>query len=86
MPVISFSFVFAGMTIVITSCLQGVDCVKESIFIVVLRQVVLLVPLAWVLHFLGLSAVWWAFPITEIIASLFGLFIIQKRFYQKTTQ
>ena len=60
----------AGLTIAITSYLQGVARMKESVFIIVLRQVFLLVPLAWILHFFGLSAIWWTFPLTEIIASL----------------
>ena len=45
-PVISISFVFAGLTIVITSYLQGIAHIKTSLFIIVLRQIVLLVPLA----------------------------------------
>ena len=75
-PVISISFVFAGLTIVITSYLQGIEHIKASLFIIVLRQIVLLVPLAWLFHFIGLKAVWWTFPITEIIASMAGVFII----------
>ena len=75
-PVISISFVFAGLTIVITSYLQGIAHIKASLFIIVLRQIVLLVPLAWLLHFIGLNAVWWTFPVTEIIASVTGILII----------
>ena len=75
-PVISISFVFAGLTIVITSYLQGIAHIKSSLFIIVLRQIVLLVPLAWVFHFIGLNAVWWTFPVTEIIASMTGILII----------
>ena len=75
-PVISISFIFAGLTIVITSYLQGIAHIKTSLFIIVLRQIVLLVPLAWVFHFIGLNAVWWTFPVTEIIASMTGVFII----------
>lgn len=75
-PVISLSFVFAGLTIVITSYLQGIAHIKASLFIIVLRQVVLLVPLAWVFHFIGLTAVWWTFPVTEIIASMTGLWTV----------
>ena len=75
-PVISISFVFAGLTIVITSYLQGIAHIKASLFIIVLRQIVLLIPLAWVFHFIGLNAVWWTFPVTEIIASMTGILII----------
>ncbi len=75
-PVISVSFVFAGLTIVITSCLQGIAHMKASLFIIVLRQIVLLVPLAWLFHFIWLNAVWWTFPVTEVIASMTGVVII----------
>lgn len=43
---------------------------KASVFIIVLRQVILPVPLAWVLHFWGLGAVWWTFPVTEIVVAV----------------
>lgn len=67
--VISLSFVPAGITIVVTSHLQGIEKMKLSVFVIVLRQVILLVPLAWLLHFAGLKAVWWTFPLTELIAA-----------------
>lgn len=67
--VISLNFVPAGITIVVTSHLQGIAKMKLSVFVIVLRQVVLLVPLAWLLHFVGLKAVWWTFPLTELIAA-----------------
>lgn len=67
--VISLNFVPAGITIVVTSHLQGIAKMKLSVFVIVLRQVVLLVPLAWLLHFAGLKAVWWTFPLTELIAA-----------------
>ena len=75
-PVISISFVFAGLTIVITSYLQGIAHIKSSLFIIVLRQIVLLVPLAWAFHFISLNAVWWTFPVTEIIASMTSILLI----------
>lgn len=75
-PVISISFVFAGLTIVITSYLQGIAHIKKSLFIIVLRQIVLLVPLAWLFHFMGLNAVWWTFPVTELIAGVTGVTMI----------
>ena len=75
-PVISISFIFAGLTIVITSYLQGIAHIKASLFIIVLRQIFLLVPLAWLFHFMGLNAVWWTFPVTEIIASMTGVLTV----------
>ena len=46
---------------------------RQSIFIIVLRQVVLLVPLAWVFHFAGLTYVWLTFPVTEVLSVLCAL-------------
>lgn len=77
--VISLSFIPAGVTIVVTSHFQGVAKMQLSVFIIVLRQVILLVPLAWLLHFVGLKAVWWTFPLTELIAAL-TCAIFEKRF------
>ena len=82
LPVISISFIFAGLTIVITSYLQGIAHIKISLFIIVLRQIFLLVPLAWLFHFVGLNAVWWTFPVTEIAASITGV-VITVRLHNK---
>lgn len=73
--VISISFIPSGITIVITSYLQGIARMKASIVVIVMRQVVLLVPLAWILHFFGLRAVWWTFPLTEILTSSLGILL-----------
>ena len=67
--VIALSFIPAGVTIVATTHLQGITKMKESVFVIVLRQVILLVPLAWLLHYFSLEAVWWTFPLTEIAAA-----------------
>ena len=82
-PVISISFIFAGITIVTTAYLQGIVRVKTSLFIIVLRQIFLLVPLAWILHFIGLKAVWWTFPITEIIAGAAGIFSLRELIFKR---
>lgn len=76
--VIALSFIPAGITIVITSYLQGITKMRASVFVIVLRQVFLLVPLAFVLHFIGLKAVWWTFPITEVIAAFVCLMFEKK--------
>lgn len=81
-PVISISFIFAGITIVTTAYLQGIARVKTSLFIIVLRQIVLLVPLAWMLHFIGLKAVWWTFPVTEIIAAVVGILSLRQTLFK----
>lgn len=84
--VISLSFVPAGITIVVTSHLQGIAKIKFSVFVIILRQVVLLVPLAWFLHFAGLKAVWWTFPLTELIAATICIFFERSKVCQIETK
>ena len=48
----------------------------QQVLLPLLRQIFLLVPLAWLLHFAGLNAVWWTFPVTEIIVGITGILTI----------
>lgn len=69
--IISLSFIPAAFVIMLTVYFQGVNMGKASIRITILRQIILLVPLAWIFHFKGLSYVWLTFPVTELIALVF---------------
>lgn len=66
--IISVSFLPASFAMMFTVYFQGNDKGKCSVFITVLRQIILLVPLAWLFHFAGLNYVWLTFPVTESIA------------------
>ena len=66
--IISASFLPASFAMMFTVYFQGIDKGKCSVFITVLRQIILLVPLAWLFHFAGLNYVWLTFPVTESIA------------------
>ncbi len=63
------NFLPAGIAMMFVVYFQGIERRSASIFVTVLRQVILLVPLAWLLHFWGLNYVWLTFPITEVIAT-----------------
>ena len=65
---ISISFIPAAFVIMLTVYFQGINRGTASISVTVLRQIVLLVPLAWLFHFKGLTYVWLTFPVTEYIA------------------
>lgn len=68
---ISLAFVGAGYTIVLSSTFQALGKGLYSMFVSIARQLVVLVPVAWLLSRTGqLSAVWWAFPIAEIMSAL----------------
>ena len=83
--IIGISFPAAGVTMMLTSWFQGVGRGAACTGVTVLRQVILLVPLAWLLHFLGLSAVWATFPITEAI-TLAVCIVLMKQEKQEETE
>ncbi len=69
--VISLSFLFAAFGIVTSSVCQALGKGVLSLMVSVLRQLVLILPAAWLLgRFFGLSAVWLAFPFAEIFSFL----------------
>lgn len=65
--VISLSFAFAGICIVISSSLQALGHGFLSMMISITRQLIILLPSAYILaKFGGIHAVWWSFNIAEI--------------------
>lgn len=76
--IISISFIPASFAMMFTVYFQGINKGKSSIFITVLRQIILLVPLAWLFHFAGLNYVWLTFPVTEIIAMCCCFFLYRR--------
>jgi putative MATE family efflux protein len=64
--IISFHFLFAGFCIVSLSVFQALGYGKESLFVAGSRQLLFLLPIAWLLSLTGhLDAVWLAFPAAE---------------------
>ena len=77
--VISLSFVFVGINMIICSCLQALNHANESLVITLARQLVLLVPLTDILaHLFGLNVAWFAFVITEVICTICAFIIWHK--------
>ena len=84
MRVISISFLFAGMNVAYQGIYQALDGGMESLVISLLRQFVVILPLAGIFSIfvrngqVGISLIWWAFPITEVIACLMGFLFLEK--------
>ncbi len=76
---ISYSFLLAGFCIVCSSVFQALGHGVLSLVVSVVRQLVVLLPAAFLLYqFRGLDAVWWSFPIAEIFSvSLCALFLLR---------
>ena len=77
--IISVSFLFAGYCIVAGSVFQSMGNGVHSLIVSVARQLIVLLPVAFLLSLTGkLEAVWWAFPIAELVSvALSSLFLYQ---------
>lgn len=66
---ISSCFIFAAIGIIASTLFQATGHGTLSLYVSLLRQIVLILPLAWLLaHFTGLEFVWLAFPMAELFA------------------
>lgn len=84
LKVISLSFSFAGICIVISSCFQALGHGFLSMFVSIVRQLIVLLPSAFILAKLGgIHAVWWSFNIAEIFSLSLSL-IFYRYIYNKT--
>lgn len=68
--IISLCFIPAAFGIIYATMFQATGKGKYSLYVSLLRQLVLILPLAWILAelFGKVIAVWWAFPIAEVIS------------------
>ena len=67
--IISLSYLLAGFCIISSSVFQSLGHGMLSLWVSVIRQLVVLLPAAYLLSRVGgLSAVWWAFPIAELFS------------------
>ncbi len=67
--IISFSFLFAGFCVIAGSVCQAIGNPIHSLIISVGRQLVVLLPVAWLLSLTGrLELVWVAFPVAELVS------------------
>ncbi len=80
---ISFSFLFAGYCVVVGSVFQALGNGVYSLIVSVARQLLCILPLAYLFgHIWGLDAVWYSFPMAEIICMIISSLLL-KRMYDK---
>ncbi|MBQ3546195.1 MAG: MATE family efflux transporter [Lachnospiraceae bacterium] len=83
LKIISLHFIFAGFDIIGTTMFQALGSAIFSMFISICRQLVALLPAAYLLSKLGkVNYVWWAFPIAEIMAVIITI-IFMIHIYKK---
>ena len=82
--VISLSFIFAGFCIVASSVFQALGNGVFSLTVSVVRQLLIILPVAWLLGRLGgLNAVWFAFPFAEIFATTLCIIFLKRILHEK---
>lgn len=76
--IMSLAFVFAGIGIVSGSSCQAFGYSVYSMLISITRQIVVLIPAAYLLSLTGvLRSIWFAFPIAEIFSLILSLFFLR---------
>ena len=76
--IMSLAFIFAGISIVAGSSCQAFGYSVYSMLISIARQIVVLIPAAYLLSLTGvLRSIWFAFPIAEIFSLILSLFFLR---------
>ena len=79
LSIISWSFILAGISMILGSVFQAVDHGGQSLMITLFRQMILLLPLVYLLAFtFGLAISWWAFVITEGAMAVLSLYLYRR--------
>ncbi len=80
---ISLSFVFAGYGIILSSTFQAFGNGVYSLLTSIIRQLLVILPVAYIFAVtMGLDAVWWAYPIAEMVAVVVST-VLFKNLYNK---
>ena len=81
--IISLSFCLAGACIALGGCFQALGKSMYSLIVSFIRQLVLLIPIAFVLAQIGHSMgndnlVWWCYPIAEVFSLIVSLLCFRR--------
>lgn len=82
--IISISFVFASINIAFQGVYQALNGGMESLVVSLLRQAILILPLAWgfsklvIQYDMDVSLIWYAFVITEVLSCVVGWVFLRR--------
>lgn len=78
---ISYGFVLAGFGIVCGTAFQALGSATYSMIVSIARQLVVLLPAAYLLSLTGrVQNVWWSFPIAELVSMLITILFLVKSY------
>lgn len=79
LQIISLSFIFAGINVVLCSAFQALNHANTSLFITLARQLVFLLPLTYFLmNQFDINTGWYAFVLTEGVCAIFACIYYRK--------
>ncbi|MGH4050158.1 MAG: MATE family efflux transporter [Clostridium sp.] len=82
--IISIGFVFSGIVIVLSTTFQALGKANASLVISFARQIIILLPLSFILsNLIGLTGIWIAFPISEAVALIISGYFVIKIYREK---
>lgn len=82
--IIGSSFILTGLTFLFAVYFQAIGQRMEAVIVAVLRQIVLLAPLAWLFSRWGLSYFWLTYPVSEFVTLLCSLWYYRKPIGKKS--
>ena len=74
--VLAVSFVFAGANIAIQGVFQATEGGVQSLLVSLLRQLIFVLPAAWLFAHLLPAGVWLAFPIAEVLTAVIAAVLL----------
>lgn len=80
--IISVGYIFAAIGIVNSTYFQALGLGNYSLIITSLRQIIIIIPLAYALSFIGLNWIWLSYPIAESVSVVVSV-ILQRRAKRK---
>ncbi len=76
--IISTHFILAAIGITLSTVFQAIGKGFYSLIMSLCRQLIVLIPAAWVLSKIGLDAIWWSFPIAEVVSLTICLLLYRR--------
>ena len=78
---IALSFCFAGASVILSGCMQGLGRGGESLWVALVRQLIVVLPAAVLFAQVSLNAVWLSFPLAETVG-----FVLAVLLHRRVTQ
>ena len=73
---ISLCFLPAALGILASTLFQAIGMGSRSLIISILRQVVIILPAAYLFSKISLASVWYAFPLAEVVSLLVSILFV----------